>query len=45
MHLGLQFFCNVIALILFGVAALGLGGRFNLVAAGLFFYVAGQTFG
>lgn len=38
MTLTVQLFCLLLAAILFAVAALGVGsGRFNLIAAGLFF--------
>ncbi len=46
MALGLKVFCSLIALVLFAIAALGIGtGRFSLIAAGLFFWLAADTFG
>lgn len=46
MTLTVKLFCLLLALVCFGVAALGIGtGRFSLVAAGLFFVTAGEVFG
>jgi hypothetical protein len=44
--LSLKLFCMLIALALFAIAAVGIGtGRFSLIAGGLFFVTAGETFG
>lgn len=44
--MSLRFFCQVVALVCFAVAALGIGtGRFSLIAAGLFFLTAGELWG
>ena len=44
--MSLRFFCQVIALVMFAVAALGIGtGRFSLIAGGLFFLTAGELWG
>lgn len=46
MTVGLKLFCELIALVLFAIAAVGVPtSRFSLVAAGLFFWLAGETFG
>ncbi len=46
MTLGLRLFCELIALVMFALAALGIPtSRFSLMAAGLFFWLAGETFG
>ncbi len=45
MTLSLKLFCLLIALILFGVAAVWSPPRGNLIAAGLFFATAAVTFG
>lgn len=46
MTIGLKLFCVVIALILFAIAAIGVPtSRFNLIAGGLFFWLAAETFG
>lgn len=47
MTIGLKLFCAIIALALFALAAIGwpATGRFNLIAAGLFFWLAAETFG
>jgi hypothetical protein len=46
MALSLNLFCKIIALVLFAIAAIGIvTGRFNLIAGGLFFWLASETFG
>ncbi len=46
MTIGLKLFCIVIALVLFAIAAIGVPtSRFNVIAAGLFFWLAAETFG
>lgn len=37
--------CLIVAVVLFILAAIGVGGRINLVAAGLAFWVASQLVG
>ena len=44
--LTLKFFVIALALICFGVAALGIGtGRYNAMALGLLLWLAAETFG
>jgi hypothetical protein len=45
MTVGLRLFCFVLALILFGIAAVWSPPRGNLIAAGLFFATAAVAFG
>jgi hypothetical protein len=46
MNLTVKTLCLFLALALFAVAALGIGsGRFNLIAAGLFFLTLAQVAG
>ncbi len=46
MTIGLKLFCSLIALGLFAISAIGVPtGRFSLVAGGLFFWLAAETFG